>query len=76
MANEDLNAAFLEALPDHMDELVAIPVEELMRVGGTEASELILWYAMRAALPDDAEATCSFHTFPSITGCGALVMRV
>ena len=47
-----------------------------MRVGGTEASELVLWYAMRAALPDRVSTLAEFHTFPAITGCGALVLAV
>ena len=74
IANEEFNAAFLRALPEHLDTLLEIPVEEMMRVGGTEASELVLWYAMRAALPESVRALASFHTFPAITGCGALVL--
>lgn len=74
IANSEFNEAFLAALPANFAELVAVPVDEMMRIGGTEASELILWYAMRAALGDGATAVCSFHAFPSITGCGALVM--
>lgn len=74
IANEGFNEAFLAALPGHLDDLLTIPVEEMMRVGGTEASELTLWYAMRAALPDGVTTLASFHTFPSITGCGALVL--
>mgnify|MGYP001583945652 CR=1 FL=1 len=75
IANEDLNQWFLDLLPDRIEELLAVPVDELMRVGGTEAAELILWYAFRMALSPAAQVMCSFQTFPSITGCGALVMR-
>lgn len=75
IANEELDRTFLDLLPDHLHELAAIPTSELMRTGGTEAAELILWYSMRAALSDGAEVMCSVQTFPSITGCGALVMR-
>jgi hypothetical protein len=74
IANEELDRTFLELLPGRLDELVAIPTAELMAVGGTEAAELTLWYAMRAALSDDARTTYAFQTFPAITGCGALVM--
>jgi hypothetical protein len=74
IANEELDRTFLDLLPGHLDELAAIPTAELMAVGGTEAAELTLWYAMRAALSDAATATYSFQTHPSITGCGALVM--
>jgi protocatechuate 4,5-dioxygenase, beta chain len=74
IANEELDRYFLRMLPDHLDELMKIPVREYMRVGGTEASELALWFSMRAALSGDATAAYSFQTFPAITGCGALVM--
>lgn len=74
IANSDLDRYFLENLPDHLDELVAVPVREYMRLGGTEAAELTLWFAMRAALSADAKAVYTFQTFPAITGCGALVM--
>lgn len=75
IANEELDRTFLDLLPDHLEELATIPTSELMRVGGTEAAELILWYAMRSALSESAEVMCSLQTFPSITGCGALLMR-
>ena len=74
IANEDLDKFFLEKLPTHLDELVDVPLTEYMRLGGTEAAELALWFAMRAALDPHAEARYSFHTFPQITGCGALVL--
>jgi hypothetical protein len=57
-----------------LDELVAVPVREYMRLGGTEAAELALWFAMRAAPSEQARAVYTFQTFPAITGCGALVM--
>jgi hypothetical protein len=74
MANEDLDRYFLKNLPGHLDELVSVPVREYMRLGGTEAAELTLWFAMRAALSPEAAAVYTFQTFPAITGCGALVM--
>jgi protocatechuate 4,5-dioxygenase beta chain len=45
-----------------------------MRYGGTESVELVLWFAMRAALSDAAQAVYDFQTFPQITGCGVLAM--
>jgi hypothetical protein len=74
IANGDLDRWFLRMLPDHLDDLAAIPLREYMRLGGTEAAELSLWFAMRAALSDRAAAAYTFQTFPAITGCGALVM--
>jgi aromatic ring-opening dioxygenase catalytic subunit (LigB family) len=74
IANSGLDRYFLRRLPRHLDELVAIGVREYMRFGGTEAAELTLWFAMRAALSEQAEAVYTFQAFPAITGCGALVM--
>jgi hypothetical protein len=74
IANEDLDRWFLRMLPGHLDDLVEVPVREYMRLGGTEAAELTLWFAMRAALSTDAAEVYTFQTFPAITGCGALVM--
>jgi len=74
IANEDLDRWFLRMLPGRLDELVAVPVREYMRLGGTEAAELALWFAMRAALSADARPAHTFQAFPAITGCGALVM--
>jgi hypothetical protein len=74
IANESFDRYFLRMLPDHLDELAAIPLREYMRVGGTEAAELALWFTMRAALSDRAREAYGFQTFPALTGCGALVM--
>lgn len=74
MANADLDQWFLDKLPRNLDELLKIDITEYMALGGTEAAELTLWFAMRAALSDNAEAKYSFSTFPQITGCGVLVM--
>ncbi len=74
IANEELDRYFLRMLPEHLDELVSVPVREYMRLGGTEAAELALWFAMRSALSNDAREVYTFQTFPAITGCGALVM--
>jgi hypothetical protein len=74
IANEELDQYFLRMLPEHLDELMAIPIREYMRVGGTEAAELALWFSMRAALSAQAREAYTFQTFPAITGCGALVM--
>jgi len=44
-----------------------------MRLGGTEAAELSIWFAMRGALSDRIAQIYTFHTFPQITGCGVAV---
>jgi protocatechuate 4,5-dioxygenase beta chain len=75
MANEDLDRFFLARLGDRPEELVAIPQEELMRVGGTEATELSIWFAMRNALSARPREVHSNYTFPKITGCGVIAFE-
>jgi aromatic ring-opening dioxygenase catalytic subunit (LigB family) len=73
MANEEWDREFLRRIESDMDALVAIPQEEIMRIGGTEASELAIWFAMRAALSGKIRRAYDFYTFPQITGCGVVV---
>ena len=75
MANEALDQFFLDRLQHDMAELVAIPQAEYMRLGGTEAAELAIWFSMRAALSDAIRKVYSFRTFPKITGCGVIVFE-
>ena len=75
IANEDLDRHFLRKLCDDTESLLAIPQETLMRLGGTEAAELSIWFAMRGALADRVSEIYSYQTFPRITGCGVLVLQ-
>ncbi len=75
MANEALDQVFLDRLERGLAELVAIPQSEYMRLGGTEAAELAIWFAMRAALSDRISKVYAFRTFPKITGCGVIVFQ-
>lgn len=72
MANEALDRHFLASLKDNMAGLVATPQEEWMRLGGTEAAELGIWFAMRAALSDSIAEIYRYQVFPKITGCGVI----
>ena len=73
IANEELDRTFLQRIENDLDGLVAIPQEEIMKIGGTEASELAIWFAMRGALSDNIRRVHDFYTFPQITGCGVVV---
>ncbi|MCI5075861.1 protocatechuate 3,4-dioxygenase [Oricola sp.] len=73
IANETLDEWFLSKIGDDVEELIALPQEELMRLGGTEAAELALWFSMRGALSDDIGEVYRYYTFPAITGCGVIV---
>ena len=75
MANEALDQFFLDRLQHNVAELMAIPQDEYMRLGGTEAAELSIWFSMRAALSDSIRQAYVFRTFPKITGCGVIVFE-
>lgn len=75
MANQEMDRWFLGRLGTDLEQLVAIPQEELIRAGGTDAVELTMWYAMRAALPETVRQVYHYYTFPQITGCGVAVFR-
>jgi protocatechuate 4,5-dioxygenase, beta chain len=75
MANEEMDRWFLARLGTDLDSLVAIPQEELIRAGGTDAVELTMWYAMRAALPVRVRQVYDYYTFPQITGCGVVIFE-
>jgi len=74
MTNERFDRRFLEQIENQMDELIAVPPEKVMQVAGTEAAELRMWYAMRAALSESASKAYSFYTAPAVTGCGVIAL--
>jgi protocatechuate 4,5-dioxygenase beta chain len=74
MTNERFDRSFLERIEGRMDELLAIPPETLMQVAGTEAIELTMWFAMRAALAGTARSAGSFYTTPAVTACGVIAL--
>ncbi|MCO6381509.1 protocatechuate 3,4-dioxygenase [Oceanicola sp. 502str15] len=73
IANEGLDRWFLRHLRNDPQMLVDTPQEDFMRLGGTEASELAIWFAMRAALSEEVAEVYTYHTFPAVTGCGVVV---
>ncbi|MAZ16628.1 hypothetical protein [Oricola sp.] len=73
IANETLDEWFLSKIGNDFSELIDLPQEELMRLGGTEAAELALWFSMRGALSDNISEVYRYYTFPAITGCGVIV---
>lgn len=75
MANEALDQFFLDGLEHDVEGLMAVPQEEYMRLGGTEAAELSIWFSMRAALSDHIRKVYAYRTFPRITGCGVIVFE-
>jgi protocatechuate 4,5-dioxygenase beta chain len=75
IANETLDQFFLDGLHHDVEALMAIPQEEYMRLGGTEAAELSIWFSMRAALSEDIRKVYAYRTFPRITGCGVIVFE-
>lgn len=74
ISNQEFDQRFLKTLPAELEALMAMPQEEYMRYGGTEAAELSLWFTMRAALSAQATPVYDYYTCPQITGCGVLAM--
>lgn len=74
MTNERFDRSFLERIENDMPGLMAIPTDTMMRVAGTEAIELSMWYTMRAALAAEARAAYRFYTAPAVTGCGVIAL--
>lgn len=75
LTNEKWDRYFLDTIEHGMDELMAIPVEKIMQAAGTEAAELTMWYAMRAALSPAARACYRYYTLPAVTGCGVIALE-
>lgn len=75
LANEAFDRWFLEHLKDDMQMLIDTPVEEYQRLGGTEAAELGICFAMRSALSDEITEAYRFNTFPALTGCGVIAFE-
>jgi len=74
MTNERFDRRFLDEIEHGLNDLLAIPPQKMMQAAGTEAIELTMWYAMRAALSDRASAAYRFYTCPAVTGCGVIAL--
>jgi protocatechuate 4,5-dioxygenase, beta chain len=74
LSNEKWDRYFLDAIEQDLDALVDIPPEKIMRIAGTEAAELTMWYGMRAALDPAARRAYSYYTLPAVTGCGVIAL--
>jgi hypothetical protein len=75
LTNEKWDRYFLHAIEHDMPKLMQIPMERIMQIAGTEAAELSMWYAMRAALSPEAQKRYSFYTLPAVTGCGVIALE-
>lgn len=75
LSNEKWDRYFLDAIEKDMDALLEIPTETIMRIAGTEAGELTMWYAMRAALDPEARRVYGYYTLPAVTGCGVIALE-
>jgi aromatic ring-opening dioxygenase catalytic subunit (LigB family) len=74
LTNEKWDRYFLEAIEQRLDELLAVPMDKIMQVAGTEAAELSMWYTMRMALGAAARTHYSYYTLPAVTGCGVIAL--
>lgn len=73
--NPKWDQEFLDRLVESPDELSTITHRELMLKGGVESVEVIMWLAMRGALPPRVHRVHQFYDAPMLTGYGLLVME-
>jgi protocatechuate 4,5-dioxygenase beta chain len=74
MTNERFDRRFLEQIVDDFEAVLALAPETIMKVAGTEAIELSMWFTMRAALDPAAACAYRFYTCPAVTGCGVVAV--
>lgn len=75
LTNPEFDMFFLSKIAHDWQELIRIPMSEIMQIAGTEAGELAMWYAMRGALSERVREVYSFHICPEITGCGVIAIE-
>jgi protocatechuate 4,5-dioxygenase beta chain len=66
----DWDKEFMRLLVDHPETLCDLTHEELIKRGGTESVEVVLWLAMRGALPKEARPIVEAYYAHRIMGYG------
>ena len=73
--NPDWDNEFLDLIEADPARLAELSHDDYMRRGGAESVEMIMWLAMRGALPDAvARVTRNYHA-PVLTGYGLLALE-
>lgn len=75
LSNRTWDRYFLDHIAGDFERLRRIEVEKIAKIAGTEAVELTMWYAMRAALSQEIRTIHTFHTVPEVTGCGVIALE-
>ncbi len=73
--NPEWDDEFMRRLTDAAEGLTELSHEELMRRGGVESVEMIIWLAMRGALSKQVRLAHKNYYTPSLTGYGLLVLE-
>jgi protocatechuate 4,5-dioxygenase, beta chain len=66
----DWDKEFMRLLTEDPEQLAELTHEELIKRGGTESVEVVLWLAMRGALPKDARPVVEAYYAHRIMGYG------
>ena len=74
--NPEWDARFLDLLERDPERLAGMTLAEYATLGGFEGAEVVMWLAMRGALP--AEVTCKHRGYylPSMTGIATAIYEV
>jgi hypothetical protein len=73
--NPEWDHEFMSRLVEDPAGLTELSHDELMRRGGVESVEMIIWLAMRGALSAQVKQVHQAYYAPSLTGYGLLAME-
>ncbi len=75
LVNPEWDNYFMDTLESDPDVLLDYSHDDLMRLGGAESVEVIMWLGMRGALSDQPRRVHRNYCAPELTGCGLLVLE-
>ena len=73
--NPEWDRTFMTRLASDAPALSQITHETLMRNGGVESVEVMMWLAMRGVMADDVRVVHQYYSAPMMTGYGLLVLE-
>jgi gallate dioxygenase len=74
--NPDWDARFLDLFERDPERLADMTIAEYAKLGGFEGAEIVMWLAMRGALPAGARCTHRSYYLPSMTGIATAIYDV
>lgn len=74
--NPEWDARFLDLFERDPERLAGMTIAEYAKLGGFEGAEVVMWLAMRGALPAGARCTHRSYYLPSMTGIATAIYDV